>query len=140
MIYFVVRISVYLLALTLTLWLLPGIHVDFARIIEVPIDELATELAAQPNITPSVAQAVLVFIQYGIPFLFFLGLAFVFWFWNWLLWPVVLFFTGRLVVWSFGLLLIAGNAFLFYITVINEGRAGISTDDPEILWCVLGGM
>ena len=140
MFYFVVRVCVYLLAITLTLWLLPGIQVDYGRIIEGAIDELNAELAAEPSVTPEAAQAILLVVQYGGPFLFFLGLAIFFWFWNWLLWPVVLFFTGRLVVWSFGLLLIAGNALLFYITVIDEGRAGIRTDDPELLWCVLGGM
>ena len=46
MLYFVVRVGVYLLALTLTLWLLPGIHVDVEGIIEMPIDQLAAELAA----------------------------------------------------------------------------------------------
>lgn len=75
MFYFVVRVCVYLLAITLTLWLLPGIQVDYGRIIEGAIDELNAELAAEPSVTPEAAQAILLVVQYGGPFLFFLGLA-----------------------------------------------------------------
>ena len=142
MLYFIVRVFVYVLAILLTLWLLPGVHVDMRQFTDVPMAEVRAELAADPDITPEQEQLVLTVVgavQVVGPLLLILGLAFAFWFWNWLLWPVVLFFTGRVVLWSFGLLLIAGNALLFYVAVVN-GSDGIVVDSPALLWCALGGM
>jgi hypothetical protein len=76
----------------------------------------------------------------GLPALILMFLAFGFWFWNWLIWPVIFFFSGRLVVWSFGLLLVAGNALLFYIAVLGGDESLITVDQPFFLWCVLGGI
>jgi ubiquinone biosynthesis protein len=142
MLYFIVRVFVYVLAILLTLWLLPGVHVNMRQVTDVPMAEVRAELAADPDITPEQEQLALTVVsavQVVGPVLLILGLAFAFWFWNWLMWPVVLFFTGRVVLWSFGLLLIAGNALLFYIAVVNGGD-GILVDSPTLLWCALGGM
>jgi ubiquinone biosynthesis protein len=142
MLYFIVRVFVYVLAILLTLWLLPGVHIDMRQFTEIPIEEVRAELAADADITPEQEQLILNLVaslQVIGPLALILVLAFAFWFWNWLLWPVVLFFTGRVVLWSFGLLLIAGNGLLFYVAVAN-GSDGILIDSPTLLWCVLGGM
>ena len=142
MLYFIVRVFVYVLAILLTLWLLPGVHIDMHQFTDIPMAEVRAELATDPDITPEQEQLALTAVsavQVVGPLLLILGMAFAFWFWNWLLWPVVLFFTGRVVLWSFGLLLIAGNALLFYVAVVNGGD-GILVDSPALLWCALGGM
>jgi ubiquinone biosynthesis protein len=135
MLYFVVRVAVYMLALYLTFALLPGIHANLNPLATIPADALAEatpeELAQLEAVRP--------WINAVLPAFILLVLSFIFWFWNWLLWPVVLFFTGRLVVWSFGLLLILGNALLFYVALLNDQEI-ISVDQPVFLWCVLGGM
>ena len=128
--YVVVRICVYMFALFLTFALLPGIHMDLTRTI--PPEELAK---ASPE-----DLAVLRVILPWLPFLQYLVIAIGFWFWNWIFWPVILFFTGRIVLWSFGLLLISANALLFYIVVINGNHPGIWADSPVNVWCVLGGI
>ncbi len=143
MLYFIVRICVYVLAILMTLWLLPGVHIDMRPFTDIPMAELSADLAADPDTSPEVDQAIINAVSslriVG-PLLMILGLAFLLWFWNWLLWPVVLFFTGRIVLWSFGLLLIAGNALLFYISVVNGSSDGIYVEQPALLWCVLGGI
>jgi ubiquinone biosynthesis protein len=132
MLYFIVRVAVYMLALFLTLFLLPGLHVDFNTMLTIPPDELA---AASPD-----ARAMLTAIMPWLPLLVFFSLSLAFWFWNWLMWPIILFFTGRVFLWSFGLLLIAVNALLFYIAVLSQANDGVRADDPILLWCILGGL
>ncbi|MFN8469636.1 MAG: AarF/UbiB family protein [Caldilineaceae bacterium] len=132
MLYFLVRVAVYMLALLLTLTLLPGLHVNINLLADMSPSEFA-------QLTPddqAIVQVILPWI--GVLVLFVLSLGF--WFWNWLMWPVILFFTGRLVLWSFGLLMIAVNALLFYVAVLSASGPGIYADDPAILWCVLGGL
>ena len=130
LLYPLVRIFVYMLALWLTFILLPGIHMDLARAI--PPEELAKatpdELAILETIRP--------WLYLGLYFFLALG----FWFWNWLFWPVILFFTGRVVLWSFGLLLISANALLFYFVAIGANLPGVWADPPVNVWCVLGGL
>jgi ubiquinone biosynthesis protein len=132
MLYFIVRVAVYMLALFLTLFLLPGLHMDFGMMAYIPPDQFAA-------ITPE-ARAVIATILPWLPLLIFFGLSLAFWFWNWLMWPIILFFTGRVFLWSFGLLLIVVNALLFYIAVLSQANDGISADDPILLWCILGGL
>lgn len=128
--YVVVRICVYMLALFLTFALLPGIHMDLTRTI--PPEELA-------KASPQDLAAIQVILPW-LPFLQYLAIAIGFWFWNWIFWPVILFFTGRIVLWSFGILLISANALLFFIVVINGNHPGIWADSPVNVWCVLGGI
>ena len=132
MLYFLVRVGVYMLALLLTLLLLPGLHVNLNLLVGVSPAEFAQLKPDEQAIAEVIVSVIPILV------LFFLSLGF--WFWNWLTWPVILFFTGRLVLWSFGLLLIAVNALLFYVAVLNASGPGIYADDPAILWCVLGGL
>ncbi len=136
MLYFIVRVAVYVLALLLTFILLPGIHFNLDPLSAITPAELAQatpeELAQLETLRP--------WLTFGVPAIVLLFVAFGFWFWNWLIWPVIYFFTGRLVVWSFGLLLILGNAALFYIAVIGGDDSLIAVDQPFFLWVVLGGM
>ena len=128
--YIIVRIGVYMLALFLTFLFVPGIHIDILR--TVTPEELAnaspTELAQFEMLRPWID-----------PLMYFV-LALGFWFWNWIFWPVILFFTGRIVLWSFGLLLISANALLFYVVVINGTEPGIWADPPVNVWCAVGGL
>ncbi len=143
MLYFIVRVCVYMLAILMTLWLLPGVHLDLREFTNIPMAELRANLAADTGTSPEVDQMIISFVgslRIVGPVLLFIGLALGLWFWNWLLWPVVLFFTGRIVLWSFGLLLIAGNALLFFVSVVNSSSDGIHVDEPVVLWCVLGGL
>ena len=145
MLYFIVRVCVYMLAILMTLWLLPGVHLDLREFTNIPMAELRANLAADTGTSPEVDQVIINMVgslRVVGPVLLFIGLALGLWFWNWLLWPVVLFFTGRIVLWSFGLLLIAGNALLFYVSVVNGSSdgSGIHVDEPVLLWCVLGGL
>ena len=143
MLYFFVRVSVYVFALLMTIWLLPGVRINLQELDNISMEQVRAELAADPAVTAEqeqIALAVVGSLRVVIPLFIVLSLAFVFWFWNWLLWPVVLFFTGRVVLWSFGLLLIAGNALLFYITFIYVMGDSVIVDDPVVLWCLLGGM
>jgi ubiquinone biosynthesis protein len=132
MLYFIVRVAVYMLALLLTLVLLPGLHIDINALIDVTPSELATLSPSDLALFNSFAV--------WIPLILLFGLSLAFWFWNWLMWPIILFFTGRVVLWSFGLLLIGANALLFYIAVLSQADNGIRADDPVVLWCILGGL
>jgi ubiquinone biosynthesis protein len=132
MLYFLVRVSVYMLALLLTLLLLPGLHINLNLL----FDMSPAEFARLTSEEQALVEAILPWIGLFVLFVLSLG----FWFWNWLMWPVILFFTGRLVLWSFGLLLIAVNALLFYVAVLSASGPGVSADDPAILWCALGGL
>jgi ubiquinone biosynthesis protein len=130
LLYPVVRISVYMLALWLTFSLLPGLHIDLSR--EVTAQELAAATPAELAMYESVRP--------WLPLLIYFIFALTFWFWNWIFWPVILFFTGRMVVWSFGLLLISANALLFYFGLTTLDAPSVWADAPVNLWCVLGGL
>lgn len=135
MLYFLVRVAVYMLALFLTFTLLPGVHANFTT----TLDSIsAAELAQATPEERAQIDAMRPWFAFAFPLLILFFTALGFWFWNWLLWPVILFFTGRVVVWSFGLLLIVGNAALFYITVLGEDIFYV--DQPVLLWCLLGGI
>lgn len=130
LLYILVRICVYMLALWLTFTLLPGIHMDLTHAI--PPEELAkaspAELAMFETVRPWLYLLIYFFLALG------------FWFWNWIFWPVILFFTGRIVLWSFGLLLISANALLFYFVAIGADTPGVWADSPVNVWCALGGL
>ena len=131
MLYFLVRVAVYMLALFLTLTLLPGFHADFFN-----FDPLAGISAAdQAQATPedlAQLEAMRPWLATVLPLLTLFVMALAFWFWNWLLWPAVLLLAGRLVLWSFGLLLILVNALLFYVAVVGSDSPHV--DQPVFLW------
>ena len=86
MLYFIVRVFVYVLAILLTLWLLPGVHIDMHQFTDIPMAEVRAELATDPDITPEQEQLALTAVsavQVVGPLLLILGMAFAFWFWNW---------------------------------------------------------
>jgi ubiquinone biosynthesis protein len=132
MLYFIVRVATYMLAILLTLVLLPGLHLDISAIVDVSSADL-TQLSASER-------AIFDMLIPWAPALILFILSLLFWFWNWLMWPLILFFTGRVVLWSFGILLIAVNALLFYIAVLSQAGEGIWADDPIVIWCILGGL
>jgi uncharacterized membrane protein YvlD (DUF360 family) len=71
-------------------------------------------------------------------FFLYIFLALAFAFWNWLLWPLVLALTGRLLLWSFGLFLIVINAVLFYWVALFAGGENVIIDEPVWFWAVVG--
>jgi ubiquinone biosynthesis protein len=128
MLYFIVRVLVNMTALALTIALLPGLHLMEISLAQAEIN---------PEI-PAYLEPWLPLIIYSVIF-FFVALAF--WFWNWVFWPIILFFTGRLVVWSFGLLLVIGNAVLFYlVTEVGQDDNWLEADSPVWFWVLLGGL
>lgn len=124
MLYFLVRVAVYTAAVWLTLNLLPGLQSGFNH--EVVID-------------PATPASVADFVRAAVPFIYYIGLGVSFWFWNWLFWPAILAITGSIVLWSFGLLLVAANAVLFYFVAVS-GYHWVRADNPVWLWCLLGGL
>lgn len=91
MLYFIVRVSVYVFALLLTIWLLPGVRIDMHELDSISTEQVQAELLSAQH-TSDQEQLVLVVVGVArlvIPSVIILLLAFIFWFWNWLLWPVV---------------------------------------------------
>jgi ubiquinone biosynthesis protein len=120
MLYAIMRMLVNTLAVFLTVWIVPG-------------------LMTNPEITNETAPLVVAFIFMG----------FFVWFCNWLLWPVILFFTGRMVISVYPPFFVAVNSYLFYISTlglpITSGGRGESIPflvaaSPTWLWVVLGGL
>jgi ubiquinone biosynthesis protein len=120
MIYSLMRLLVNTLAVFLTIWLLPGLW---------------------PN--PALSY---VFYESAIAYVF---MGFIVCLCNWLLWPVILFFTGRLVLAIYAPFFVAVNAFLFYLATLGlisgQGQRGeslplILTYRPTWLWIALGGL
>lgn len=123
MFYFLVRVLVNTLALWLTLAVLPGVGIN---------PSIAREVAADPEIPQS--------LGFFIPFFASIALAMFFGFWNWLLWPVILFFTGQIVIWTFGLYLIVVNVALFYFTFAFGEEPLVVAEHPYWFWAAMGGM
>jgi ubiquinone biosynthesis protein len=120
MLYTIMRLVVNALAVFLAVWLAPG-------------------LATNPDLHFGLAEQVLAYTVMGL-------LVFVC---NWLLWPLILFLTGRLVLAVALPFFVAVNALLFYIStqaiVTGTGRAGQSmpivvAGTPAWLWVGLGGL
>jgi ubiquinone biosynthesis protein len=132
MLYFIVRVAVYMLALLFTILFLPGLQIDLVAIADLEAAEVA---ALSPE-----SRAALDLILPWVPVIVLFVLSLAFWFWNWLMWPIILFFTGRVVLWSFGFLLIGVNALLFYIAVLSQAGDVVRASDPILLWCILGGL
>jgi ubiquinone biosynthesis protein len=114
------RLLVNTLAVWLTVWILPG-------------------LVTNPALAYEPAELVFAFIMMG----------FLVWFCNWLLWPVILFFTGRMVLSVYPPFFVAVNAYLFYISTLgmpvtsggaNEEIPFIVATSPLWLWVALGGL
>ena len=47
MLYFIVRVSVYVFALLLTIWLLPGVRIDLHELDSLTMEQVRAELAAR---------------------------------------------------------------------------------------------
>ena len=76
----------------------------------------------------------------------FIVLGALFWGIHVLVWPVILFFTGRIIIWSFGLFLIVLNTFVFYllqselfVATFTPDYDLLVIDEPAWLWMVFGG-
>lgn len=78
-------------------------------------------------------------IELALEFILAIFLALAFAFWNWLLWPLVLALTGRLLLWSFGLFLIIINAALFYFVALIAGGENVIIAEPTWFWAAVGG-
>jgi ubiquinone biosynthesis protein len=89
-------------------------------------------------LTPSEVQWWLSVIEIVLEFMLYVFLALAFAFWNWLLWPLVLALTGRLLLWSFGLFLIVINAVLFYGVALFAGGENVIINEPVWFWAVVG--
>lgn len=120
MLYVIMRMIVNTLAVFLTVVLLPGLMTN-------------PDLAYEPS------ELVFAFIVMG----------FFVWFCNWLLWPIILFFTGRMVLSVYPPFFVAVNAYLFYISTlglpITSGGEGeeipfLVANSPVWLWVALGGL
>src|SRR5215213_6388489 len=108
--YFLVRIGVNTLALFLTLQLLPGLRLyhSFSGF--------------------GWGDAVLSYVALGIGF----------WLSTALLWPVMLFLSGRIIIWTFGIFLITLNSCVFYLS--NAIWKAIEIEQPVNLWIVAGAI
>ncbi len=90
-------------------------------------------------LTRSELQLLLWVIEIIAEFVLYVFLALAFAFWNWLLWPLVLALTGRLLLWSFGLFLVVINAVLFYFVALIAGGENVLIADPAWFWAMVGG-
>jgi uncharacterized membrane protein YvlD (DUF360 family) len=101
MLYFLVRVFVNALALWLTLTVLPGMQFNL---------DIVKDISARAAVSPEILLRVVPFLEV----LFTVIVAMTFGFVNWLLWPIILLFTGQIVIWTFGLFLIIVNAAIFF--------------------------
>jgi ubiquinone biosynthesis protein len=119
MLYFLVRVTVNALALFLTILLAPGLWLNPA----IPYDAL---------------NLVIVFVLMGA----------LFWFLNWLLWPIVLFLGGRLLVSLFGGVVIFISSLILYLpllrswgpTVTGELVPYVLAAQPVWLWLSIASL
>ena len=51
MLYFFVRVSVYVFALLMTIWLLPGVRINLQELDNISMEQVRAELAADPAVT-----------------------------------------------------------------------------------------
>ena len=123
MFYVLARVVTNALAVAITVAVMPGIHLNPLITVENPYFNFV--------------------LVAGI----FIGLGALFWGLHVLVWPVILFFTGRIIIWSFGLFLIVLNTFVFYLLQTEVFVATFTPhydllliDPPNWLWLLFGGM
>ncbi|MCU0736504.1 MAG: AarF/UbiB family protein, partial [Methylotetracoccus sp.] len=97
--------------------------------------ELAAEIRTQPGVDPEMVVPLTILVM----FITVTVLALVFAFWNWLLWPIIVFFTGQVVIWTFGLFLVVINTVIFYWAIGLGDNGAIVAVEPVWLWTMLGG-
>lgn len=127
MLYFLVRVFVNALALWLTLTVLPGMQFNL---------DIVKDISARAAVSPEILLRVVPFLEV----LFTVIVAMTFGFVNWLLWPIILLFTGQIVIWTFGLFLIVVNAAIFFFAAGFGERPIVVADQPVWFWVLLAGL